>query len=135
MENVRKRVDIKIVRSDERKKIRKLIASPLLAGCMQFTKNLAGVITNKDSVKLDKPVYAGMTILEKSKILMYDFYYNTLKRQYGERCELIYTDTDSLLLKIQTDDAYKNIEGNKHLYDTSDYPKDHPLHSAANKKV
>lgn len=135
MENVRKRVDIKIVRSDERKKIRKLIASPLLAGCMQFTNKLAGVSTNKDSVKLDKPVYAGMTILEKSKILMYDFYYNTLKRQYGERCELIYTDTDSLLLKIQTDDAYKNIEGNKHLYDTSDYPKDHPLHSAANKKV
>ena len=84
---------------------------------------------------LNKLVYVGMTILDNSKILMYDFYYNKLKRQYGENCELIYTDTDSLLLNIQTDDVYKDMEKNKDLYDTSDYPEDHFLHSKKNKKV
>ena len=76
-----------------------------------------------------------MTTLDNSNILMYDFYYNKLKRQYGENCELIYTDTDSLLLNIQTDDIYKNMEKNKDLYDTSDYPEDHFLHSKKSKKV
>ena len=76
-----------------------------------------------------------MTILENSKILMYDFFYNVLKKQYGEKCELLYTDTDSLLLEIETEDFYKDMEEKKDLYDTSDYPKEHPLHSNTNKKV
>ena len=76
-----------------------------------------------------------MTILDNSKILMYDFFYNELKKKYGPKCELLHTDTDSLLLEIETDDIYKDIETNKNLYDTSDYPKEHPLYSDANKKV
>jgi len=76
-----------------------------------------------------------MTTLDNSKILMYDFFYNELKRQYGSRCELSYTDTDSLLQEIETDGVYKDIKTNKNLYDTSDYPKEHPLHSNTNKKV
>ena len=66
---------------------------------------------------------------------MYDFFYNHLKKQYGEKCELLYTDTDSLLLKIETEDVYKDIKANENFYDTSDYPKEHPLHSTVNKKV
>ena len=89
----------------------------------------------KSRLLLNKPVYTGMTILYNSKILMYDFFYNELKKQYGSRCELLYTDTDSLLLEIKTDDVYKDIKSNRNLYDTSDYPKEHPLHSNANKKV
>ena len=61
---------------------------------------------------------------------MYDFYYNKLKRKYGEKCELKYT-----LLNIQTDDVHKDTEENKDMYDTSDYPEDHFLHSKKNKKV
>lgn len=57
-----------------------------------------------ESVTLDKPVYAEMTILDDSKILMYDFYYNVLKTYYEAKCEVIYTDTGSLLLEIQTND-------------------------------
>lgn len=56
---------------------------------------------------LTKPVYTGMTILGNSKILMYDFFYNYLKRKYGPKREIIYTDTDSLLVDIQTEDVYK----------------------------
>ena len=83
----------------------------------------------------DIALYTGMTILDNSKILMYDFFYNELKKQYGPRSELLYTDTDSVLLEIETNDVCKDIESNKNLYDKRDYPKEHPLHSNANKKV
>ena len=121
-----------------------------------FTNDLFGIDMRKSKLLLNKPVYTGMTILDDSKILMYDFFYNELKKKYGPKCELLYTDTDSLLLEkkkygpkcellytdtdsllleIETDDVYKGIETNKNLYDTSDYPKEHPLYSDDNKKV
>ena len=80
------------------------------------------------------PGVCGMSILDLSKHLMYDFYYNQLKTQYGESCQLLYTDTGSLLLEIETADVYKDMAQNQTLYDTSDYPQDHPLYSSANKK-
>ena len=135
MENLRNRVNIKLVRSDETDKIRKLIASPFYSRHVMFTNNLFGIDMRKSELLLNKPVYTGMTILDNSKILMYDFFYNELKKNYGPKCELLYTDTDSLLLEIETDDIYKDIETNKNLYDTSDYPKEHPLYSDTNKKV
>ena len=93
---------------------------------------MAGIHMHKTRLVLNKPVYTGMTILENSKILMYDFFY---KAKYGSKCELTYTDTDSLLLNIQTDNIYKDMEHDFDLYDTINYPKDHPLFSATNKKV
>ena len=135
MENLRNGVDIKIVRSNETDKIRKLVASPLYSRHVMFSKDLVGIDMRKSRLLLNKPVYTGMTILDNSKILMYDFFYNKLKKQYGPKCELLYTDTDSLLVEIETDDVYKDIETNKNLYDTSDYPKEHPLYSNTNKKV
>ena len=89
----------------------------------------------KTKLVLNKPVYTGMTILDNSKILMYDFFYNHLKKQYGPRCELLYTDTDSLLLKIEIENVYKDMEANKDLFDTSHCPKDDPLYFVKNKKV
>ena len=90
---------------------------------------------HKSKLLLNKPVYTGMTILDNSKILMYDFFCNKLKKQYGSKCELLYADKDSLLLEIKTDDVYKDIAAKNSLYDTSDYPKDHPLHSNRNEKA
>ena len=84
---------------------------------------------------LNKPVYTGVMILENSKILMYDFFYNHLKARYGQKCELIYTDTDSLILDIQTEDVYKDMQEHSWPNDTSNYPKDHPLYSDKNKKA
>ena len=135
MENLRNRTDIRLVRPAEQTKINKLVASPLFAGKKEFTNDLAGIQMHKSHLVLIKPVYTGMTILENSKILMYEFYYNFLKKEYGDRCELIYTDTDSLLLEIETDDVYVDMAKHIELYDTSDYPESHPLHSSKNKKV
>ena len=135
MENLRKRVDIKIVRSNEKDKIRKLVASTLYSRHVIFSNDLVVIDMRKSRLLLNKPVYTGMTILDNSKILMYDFFYNHLKKQYGKSCDLLYTDTDSHLLEIKTDDVYKDIKSNEKHYDTSDYLKEHPLHSTANKKV
>ena len=74
-----------------------------------------------------------MSILDLSKHLMYDFFYNQLRGQYGDCCQLLYTD--SLLLKVQTEDVFRDMASHAELYGTSDYPQVHPLHSTANKKV
>ena len=109
MENLRNRVDAKIVRDWETDKISKLVSSPSFERFTIFGNDMAGIHMQKTKLVLNKPVYTGMTILENSKILTYDFFYNYLKAKYGPKCELIYTDTDSLLLNIQTEDVYKDM--------------------------
>ena len=135
MENLRNRVDVKIVRDWETDKIRKLLSSPSFDRFTVFGNDMAGIHMRKTKLVLNKPVYTGMTILENSKILMYEFYHNYLKARYSHKCELVYTDTDSLILKIQTEDVYKDMQEHSWLYDTSNYPKDHPLYDNRNKKV
>lgn len=92
MENLRNRVDIKIVRSCEMDKTRHLVSSPLFARHDLFRNDLAGVHMYRSRLFVNKPVYNEMTILENSKIFMYDLFYNHLKRKYGSKCELIYTN-------------------------------------------
>ena len=135
MENLRKRVDVKLVRSHEEDKLRRLLASPSFARANIFDDDLAAVEVHKSRLVLSRPVYVGMSILDLSKTLMYEFYYNQLLAQYGDRCQLLYTDTDSLLLEIETEDVYRDMGQHAELYDTSDYPREHPLHSVENKKV
>ena len=135
MENLRKRVDVKLVRSHEEDKLRRLIASPAFARANIFDDDLAAIQVHKSNLVLSRPVYVGISILDLSKHLMYDFYYNQLKTQYGEGCQLLYTDIDSLLLEIETEDVYKDMAQNQTLYDIPDYPQDHPLYRSANKKA
>ena len=133
MENLRKRVNVKLVRPGP--KLRKLISSVFFDKAVIFDETLAGLSMHKKSLILNRPVYVGMSILDLSKHLMYDFYYNLLKKKYGSDCNLLYTDTDSLLLQIQTEDVYKDMARYSHLYDASNYPKKHLLYSDVNEKV
>ena len=135
MENLRNRADVKIVRDWETDKIRKLLSSPSFDRFTIFGNDMAGIHMRKTKLVLNKPVYTGMTILENSKILMYDFFYSYLKARYGYKCELVYTDTDSLTLDIQTKDAYEDMKEHSWMYDASNYPKDHQLYDGKNKKV
>ena len=92
----------------------------------------------KTELTFNKPVYLGMSILDLSKTLMYDFHYNYIKQKYGDKAKLLFTDTDSFMYEIQTEDFYKDIrEDVKHKFDTSDYPPNHPsgIPSGVNKKV
>ena len=136
MENLRKRKNIHLVCNSEEDKLRRLIARPNFLGFKIFDNmDLSAIDMYKEQIYLCRPVYVGISILDLSKYLMYDFFYNNLKKQYGECCNLLYTDTDSLLLEIQTDDVYADMKSHADFYDTSDYPVNHPLHSTINKKV
>lgn len=89
-------------------------------------------------VKLNKPSYLGVAILELSKKHMYDFHYNYVQEKWGSRAEILFTDTDSLVYEIQTEDFYKDISPDvNERFDTSNYRKDHPsgIPTGKNKKV
>ena len=133
MENVRNRIRFELV--NDEKRLKKLINDPTFDNTIIINETLVGVSRNKETVILDKPVAIGFSILDLSKTLMYDFHYNTIKKRYGEKAKLLFTDTDSLCYEIQTDDLYKDMKADKDLYDFSDYPKNHPLYDDKNKKV
>ena len=136
MENIRNRVNVKLVNSGE--KFKKLVAKPNFISRKIFNENLVSVHMKKTSLTINKPVYLGMCILDLSKIIMFDFHYNYIKPKYGNNAKLLFTDTDSLLYEIQTEDFYKDISGDvRDRFDTSDYPENHPsgLPTGINKKV
>ena len=137
MENIRNRVDVKLVNTKE--KLRKLVAKPNLKSPPKiFSENLVSVHMKKTSLTMNKPVYLGMCILELSKTIMYDFHYNYIKSKYGDKAKLLFTDTDSFMYEIETEDFYKDISGDvKDRFDTSDYPENHPsgIPTGINKKV
>ena len=137
MENIRNRVDVKLVNTKE--KLRKLVAKPNLKSPPKiFSENLVSVHMRKTSLTMNKPVYLGMCILDLSKIIMFDFHYNYIKSKYADKAKLLFTDTDSLMYEIETEDFYKDIAGDvKDRFDTSDYPENHPsgIPTGENKKV
>ena len=140
MEDVRRRVDIKLI--TEPSKFIKHASKVTYKRSVVFTNDeqqeeyLVGLEAQRTNVKLNKPIYTGFTVLELSKWLMYDFHYQHMMQKYGpQKAKLLFTDTDSLTYLIETDDIYQDMKQDQDLYDTSDYPKDHPLHSTVNKKI
>ena len=103
-----------------------------------FSEDLVAIHMKNTNLVFNKPVDLGMSIVDLSKTLMYDFHYNYVKRKYGDKAKLLFTDTDTLMYEIQTEDFYKDISKDvKYRFDTSDYPPDHPsgIPSGLNKKV
>ena len=136
MENIRNRVNVKLVNSGE--KFKKLAAKPNFIRPKIFSENLVSVHMKKTCLTMNKPVYLGMCILDLSKIIMFDFHYNYIKPKYGNNAKLLFTDTDSFMYEIQTEDFYKDISGDVwDRFDTSDYPENHPsrIPTGINKKV
>ena len=136
MENIRNRVNVKLVDTGEQ--FKKLAAKPNYESRKIFNENLVSVHMKKTSLTMNKPVYLGMSILDLSKTVMFDFHYKYIKPKYGKQAKLLFTDTDSFLYEIQTEDFYKDISGDvKDRFDTSEYPEGHPsgLPTGVNKKV
>ena len=107
MENIRNRVDIKLVNDEQQAK--KLSAKPKFDHCNIFSEELVAIHMKKTKLVFNKPVYLGMCILDLSKTLMYDFHYNYIKQKNGDKAKLLFTDTDSVMYEIQTEDFYKDI--------------------------
>ena len=133
MENIRKRVDVRLVTSKE--KLLKLASKPTYVSSKIFNENLAAVHKIKETLTLNRPAYSGMCILDLSKTLMYDFHYNYIKHKYGNKAILLFTDTDSLTYEIKTKDAFKDFFKDKSKFDNSDYPENSPYFNKTNKKV
>ncbi len=136
MENVRNRVNVKLVTDKEA--LNKLVKKPNFKRVNEFDENLVAVHMEKATVKLYKPIYLKISILDLSKTLMYRFHYEYVKPKWGDRVKLLFTDTDSLCYEIQTDDVYEDIKNDlDEWFDTSNYDENHPsgLRSSKNKKV
>ena len=134
MENVRKHRDIKLLKTD--KKRNKLVSEPHFHTMKLIDNNLAIIEMTKVKVKMNKPIYLGLSILDISKITMYEFWYDYVKIKYQDKARLCYMDTDSFVVNIKTKDFYKDIsqDVNK-MFDTSNYTVDRPLPTGVNKKV
>ena len=134
MENVRKHRDIKLVKTDHRRN--KLVSEPNYHTMKLINDNLAIIEMRKVKVKMNKPIYLGLSILEISKFTMYEFWYDYVKSKYGNRERLSYMDTDGFVINIKTKDFYKDIAENiKERFDTCNYIYDIPLPTGVNKKV
>jgi hypothetical protein len=120
IENVLKRQDINFC--TERKKALKHIKKTNFKRETIFTKNLVALHMNKLQIKYNKPIYVGFCVLDMSKWIMYDFVYNYLKPKWGDKVEVIQTDTDGLMLMIKTEDFYEDIKTDiDKWFDTSNF--------------
>ena len=133
MENLRKRVDVRLVTDD--KKLIKLASKPTYVRSKIFNESLVAVHKIKETLTLNRPAYVGMCILDLSKTLMYDFHYNYIKKKYGDKAKLLFTDTDSLTYEIEAEDVYQDFWYDRNKFDNSDYPEGSPYFNKTNKKV
>ena len=134
MENIRKHRDIKLVTTD--KKRNKLVSEPNYHTINYILEDLSIIEMNKTRVKMNKPIYLGLSILDISEILMYEFWYDYLKPKYNDNVKLCYMDTDSFVMNIKTNDFYKDIANDvEKRFNTSNYECNRPLPIGKNKKV
>lgn len=137
MENLRLRVDIKLANKwDGKFGARMLIAKPNFKRCRIFDEELVAIELERTCICMNKPVITGTAVLDISKVSMYTFLYDYLKPKYGDKCKLAYTDTDSFILAVQTENFYEDIQNDYHMYDTSNFPSSNVFDiEQKNKKV
>ena len=134
MENIRKHRDVKLITTDKERG--KLVSEPNYHTINLISEDLSITEMRKTKVKMNKPIYLGLSILEISKILMYEFSYDYMKPKYNDNVKLCYMDTDSFVMHMKTNDFYKDIcDGVGNRFDTSNYEVKRPLPIGKNKKV
>ena len=126
--------DVKLVTTD--KKRSKLVSEPNYHTINYISEDLSIIEMNKTKVKMNKPIYLGLSILEISKILMHGFWYDYMKPKYNDNMKLCYIDTDSFVMNIKTEDFYKDTANDvEKRFDTSNHEVNRPLPTGKNKKV
>ena len=139
MENIRKHRDIKLVTTDKRRN--QLASEPNYDTRKHFSENLLAIEMKKKKkkkLKMNNPVYLGVSILDISKTSMYEFWYDYTKPKYKDKAKICYMDTDSFVIHIKTEDFYEGIASDvEKLFDTSNYEEDDksPLPIGKSRKV
>ena len=133
-ENQKKRSDIRLVKSKEACK--RLIELPHYKGHRIFDENLAAIDLRKIEAKIDKPFYVGFVVLELSKLHMYKFHYRYIKKNFGDKAQLLFTDTDSLMYHINETDPWPLFwRDRKEYFDFASYAKTQKYYDPQNNKV
>ena len=134
MENARKHSDIELVTTDKGRN--QLVSEPNYHTTKWIPGKLLAIEMKKTKLKMNKPVYLGLSILEVSKTLMYEFWYDYIKPKYQNNAKLCYMDTDSFIINIKTKDFYEDIANDvEERFDTSNCEVNRPLPKGKNKKV
>ena len=131
MENLRKRINVKLV--NNAKNYVKCISKSSFVSQKIFSKNFVVIHEIKPVLTLNKPIYVGFSMLDLSKLLMYELHYKHSKSKF--HAKLLFTDPDSLVYEIKTEDVYEDFYQDKHLFDFSDYPLHSKFFDPVNKKV
>ena len=131
MENLRKRISVKLV--NNAKDYVRCISKPSFVSRKIFSKNSVAIHEIKPVLTLNKPIYVGFSILDLSKLLMYEFHYKYIKSKFDAK--LLFTDKDSLVYEIKTEDVYENFYQDKNLFNFREYPLDSKLFDPDNKKL
>lgn len=134
MENIEKYRDIKLIsnwkKNGNQNGAENLIAKPNFHSCTIFTENFVAIEMKKTKLFYNKPIYIGLTVLDISKSLMYYFHYGVMMQKYKENLKLLYTDTDSLIYQITTNDFYEDLKKDElllNMFDTSDFCETHNI--------
>ena len=130
------RIYKELVRTNKRRN--QLVSEPNYNSTKYFSENLVAIEMNKTNIKMNKPIYLGQSILDISKTLMYEFWYDYLKPKYTDNIKLRYADADSFVIEVKTEDLYADISADvKKWFDTSNYDEidNRPLTIGINKKV
>ena len=133
MEDLRNRIGVKLVNNEN--DYLKRTSKPSYMSHKMFDNNLVATRKGKVSLKLNKPAYTGMCILELSKVLLYEFHYDYIKNKYDNKSKLLFTDTDSLMYEIKTEDVYEDFSSNKEMFDLSNYSSNSKYYDDSNKLV
>ena len=118
MENIRNHRDIKIVATNKQRN--KLASEPIYHTTKHISENLLIIEMKRTEVKMNKAIQLGLSVLGISKTNMYEFWHGYIKPKYGDRAKLCYTDTDSFVTYIKTEDFYEDIANDvERWFDTS----------------
>ena len=133
MENVLNKSNIKLINNNP-EQLLKLIKELNSEHIHKISDKQVLVQSKSVKRKFNKPIYLGACTLETSKLHTYKFFYDYLEVKYGDNVNLLYTDTDSFILQIFTDDVYKDMKNDNQLFDFSEYHNDHKCYNVKNKK-
>ena len=136
MENVRNRLKIKFIKKDDYREIIKQQSKLTFDGIHKSYDNCDSYTFKQNEVLMDKPIYLGFTVLELSKLHMYETYYDILQPYFGqENIQLHYIDTDAFVLSLETQNIIEDLKNLEDIFDFSNLNKNHELFSNKNKKV